>query len=188
MIRQPRQQTTHNTHTHLHTTIPHTSGPNLEIAGQHLRRRSTTSCSHSNTYPWRSWNRRVFGLLGPCPGEYVGNRGDRGERTMGLQDVISNGRRSSRPPSARSSQRKKLIIDVSQITTAMLPVPDDDLCAQVAVCSDVWSKTAFADSSIWALESSCNTTPWTDDHTARTLPCRRKGHLPPLLSLFTFVL
>ena len=55
------------THTPLHTTIPHTSGPNLENAGQHLRRRSTRSCSHSN--------RRVFGSLGHRPGEPVDNRG-----------------------------------------------------------------------------------------------------------------
>ena len=55
------------THTPLHTTIPHTSGPDLENAGQHLRTRSTRSCSHSN--------RRVFGLLGHRPCEPVDNRG-----------------------------------------------------------------------------------------------------------------
>ena len=40
-------KTTDDTHTPLHTTIPHTSGPNLENVGQHLRRRSTRSSSHS---------------------------------------------------------------------------------------------------------------------------------------------
>ena len=106
----PRQQTTHTQKTHTHT---HTSSHN------------------HTTHIWaKIWRMRVNIYEGGQRGHALtathlhGAPGTVGcsvyldtalmslwtteERTMGLQDVISNGRQSSRPLSARSSQKKKI--------------------------------------------------------------------------------